>query len=135
MFDGVAAGSNRELQTVAAERVARRLPVETMGFVDDRLQHRQRIHQHVLGLACRTKRVGTGREQLDPVDALGNLLAHGGAPFVSGANHLVVERILRALRWIRIPANAAAGDLKPWTLEVTHRDRVANVHIGKAVTV
>ena len=80
-------------------------------------------------------RIRARREQLDPVHAFGDLFANRGTSFVRRPDHLVVERILGTLRWIGIPADAAAGDLEAWAVEIAHGDRVADLHVAVAVSV
>ena len=53
VLDDVAAGRDRVLQPLAAEAVAGRLTAQAMRLVHERLQHRQRIGEHVLRFARR----------------------------------------------------------------------------------
>ncbi len=96
MLDGVAAGDDGVLLPLAAIDVAAGLVAEAMGLVDQRLQHRHRIGQNVLGLAGRAERIGAGREQLDPIGAVLDVLADRGARFFDRAHHDARQRVLRS---------------------------------------
>ena len=76
MFDGVAACGDRILEPLASEHVASRLAAEPMRLIDQGLQYRQWIRRHVLRLAGGTERIGTAREQLDPIRTAVGVLAH-----------------------------------------------------------
>ena len=107
MLDGVAAGDDGVLLPFAAVDVAAGLMAEPMRFVDQRLQDRHRIGHLVLGLAGGGEGVGARREQLDPIRAVLDLLAHGGARFFDRAND-------GAGQWIR--PERRVGGLSPQTM-------------------
>ena len=105
VLDGVAAGSDAVLQTLATEGVAGRLLARAMGLVHQRLQHGQRIRQDVLRFASGVEGIAAGRIELDPVHAPVDVLAHGRARFLGRANDDAGERIRlgRRVRRLRRP--------------------------------
>jgi hypothetical protein len=80
MFDRVAAGNDGIALPLAAVDVTTGLASEPVRLVDQRLQNGQRIRDGVRGAPSRLKRVGAGREQLDPVRAVSDLLATAARP-------------------------------------------------------
>src|SRR5262249_41298710 len=136
MLDGVAAGRDGVLQSLATEHVAARLLAEAMGLVDRRLQHIQRIGRHIVDVAGRRERIGAAGEQLDPIRSALSVLAYGRAAFLSIADPVACQRI----DWnvgcnSRAPDDAASRHLEARSVEATFIDGIAHLDIGIAVAV
>ncbi len=116
--------------------MARGLLAEPMGLIDQRLQDRHGIGQDVFRLAIGREGIGAGREELDPVRAMFDLIANRGARFLDIVNDGVrngVHRLVRILR--RSPIDAASRDLLPRSVDESCVDGVADIDIGIAIAV
>ena len=135
VLDGVAARRDRILQPLAAEYVTRGLVAEAVRLLDQCLKHRQRVRRDVLRRAVRLERVRAAGEQLDPVGAVLDLVAHRGARLVGVVHDRRAERILGRRRARLAPANPARRDLRARAVDQAFVDRVADVDVGVAVVV
>ena len=137
MLDRVAAGDDRILLTFPAVHVTAGFLPQPVRLVDERLQHRQRIRHLILILPVRRKRITSGREQLDPVGAAGDLLLHGGPRLFNrsydGARQWIGRT--RGIRRLRAPHNAERRDLVSRTVEASFVDCVANLDVAVPIAV
>ena len=135
VLDRVAACGDRVLLPLAAEDVARRLLVEAMGFIDQRLQHRQRIGHDVAHLARRRERIGTRRIELDPIRALADLIAHRRACLIGRRHDRGGERIVRPRIRCTGPDDPARRHLHPRSVDQALVEGVPHIDVGIAVAV
>ncbi len=87
VLDGVAAGDDGVSFAVAAVNVTGRFFAEAVSLVDQRLQDGHGISGRVLNVAGGGEGVGAGGIELDPVGAMIDLVADGGAGFGNRADH------------------------------------------------
>ena len=134
MLDGVAAGRDGVLQALAAKDMAACLLAETMGFIDQRLQDRQRIGRHIVDVAGRREGIGPTRKQLDPIDAALDVLAHRRAALFGRGDAHAGQWVHRdSGRNCGSPDDAAARHHEPRAFEAALVDGVAHLHVGVAV--
>src|SRR5262249_15407070 len=137
MLNGVAAGDDGILQSLAAVRVATGFLAQTVGLVDRCGQYRQRISYFVQVLTCRAERVRAGWIQLDPVRVMRNLIADAGARSFGRVDDRGGQRVFRSRRIFRLrtPNDAQGRYLIAWTIEAAAVDRIPDGDVAVAVPV
>ena len=108
-----------------------------MRFINQRLQDGHRIGHFVLRLAGGRERIGPRREELDPIRAMLDLLAHGCARVLHRTDHRAGQGIVRrgGVRGFGAPDDAEGRYLVPGPVDAALVDGVADGNIAVSIPV